>query len=125
MIKLGTELANEHGDGFLAQYIVAQAPDKFVITGMRQLGQIEYLRANTDFTLIAVDAAPAIRFGRAQSDQKLGEADSLDEFIKREQAENSAPNKQRLFECMKLADVTLLNEGSVTDFYLQLDELSL
>lgn len=123
LIKLGNELAREHGDGFLAEYLVANSPKKFVITGMRQLGQIQFLQENTDFILIAVDAKPEIRFVRAQDKLKQGEAVTIEEFIKKEQAENSPPNKQRLFECMKLADHTIKNEKSLDDLYSQLDKI--
>lgn len=123
LIQLGSELAKQQGDGVLAKYLVEKAPEAFIITGMRQLGQIEYLRKHTDFLLVAVDASAVIRFNRAQKDRKLGEANSLEEFIDRELKENQPPNKQRLFECMKLADITIVNEGSIEEFYSKLDEL--
>jgi len=40
LIALGTHLPVEHGDGYLAEYILERMLDRAVITGMRQLGQI-------------------------------------------------------------------------------------
>ncbi len=123
LIALGTKLAAEHGDGYLAEYILERMPEWAIITGMRQLGQIAVLKSSSKLLLISLDADPAIRFERTKNNGKLGEAKTLEEFIAREDAENSAPNAQRLFECMELADHHLLNEGSLKELYTRLDEI--
>lgn len=124
LITLGTKLAVGHGDGYLAEYILEHMPERAVITGMRQLGQIAVLESSSNLTLISLDADSGIRFERAKNNGKLGEAKTLEEFIAREKAENSAPNAQRLFDCMELADYHLLNEGSLNELYAQLDEIT-
>lgn len=121
LIALGTKLASDHHDGYLAEYILERMPERAVITGMRQLGQIEALQAAAKLALLSVDADPSIRFERVQKSKKLGEAATLTEFIERERMENSSPNAQRLFECMKLAQYHVLNEGSLDELYSQLD----
>ena len=123
LIALGTKLAAEKGEGYLAEYIVGYAPDSFIITGMRQLGQISFLKSSTEFKLVSIDAKPEIRFERIKRNSKIGEADSLVDFNAREKAENNPPNIQRLFECMKLADYHIINEGSLDDLYAQFDSL--
>lgn len=123
LIALGSKLAAEHGDGYLAEYILQNMPNKAVITGMRQLGQIAVLRESSALTLIALDADPGIRFDRTLRGGKLGEASSLEEFIARERAENSPPNAQRLFECMEMADYHLTNNGTPEELYRQLDQI--
>lgn len=125
LIALGTKLAAEHGDGYLADYILERMPQEAIITGMRQLGQIETLRAKASLTLISIDADPAIRFERVTQNAKLGEASNLDEFVSKEIRENSAPNAQRLFECMEMAEYRVVNEGSLEDFYSELDKIPL
>lgn len=124
LIALGTRLAHEHGDGYLAESILRRIPNKAIITGLRQLGQIKVLKDSVDLTVISVDADPRIRFERANGSGKLGEANSVEEFVAREMAENSPPNAQRLFECMKLADYHLTNDGSFDDLYGKLDEIA-
>ena len=123
LIALGTQLAAEKGDGYLAQYIVDLVPEKAVITGMRQLGQIVVLKASSKLNLISIDADPQTRFERTQKNGKLGEATTLEEFLFRENAENSAPNAQRVFECMNLADEHVTNNGSLEELYAHLDEI--
>lgn len=123
LILLGTELARKHSDSYLAEQILEQMPEKAVITGMRQLGQIALLRSESSLKLISIDAEPALRFERVKRNGKLGEAATLEEFITREHAENSELNAQRLFECMKLADYHIRNEGSIEEFHAQIDKI--
>ena len=123
LISLGTELAKEHGDGYLAEYITERMKDSAVITGVRQLGQIAFLKSSSKLKLISIDANPEIRFNRTKNNDKLGEADNLNEFLAREQAENSPPNTQRLFDCMKLADFHITNEGTIEELYSAVDEI--
>ena len=121
LVRIGNELASEKGEGYLAEYIIEHAPNRLIITGIRQLGQISYLRSSSDLILISVDATPEIRFDRVKNNSKVIEAKNLAEFIEHEKAENSAPNIQRLFECMKHAEYQIRNEGSIDDLYSQLD----
>lgn len=123
LISLGTKLAEEKGEGYLAECIVEQAPDKLIITGMRQLGQISFLKSSTELTLVSIDASPEVRFKRVRQHSKIREANTLESFIASEVAENSPPNTQRLFQCMQLADYQITNEGSLQDLYVQLDAL--
>lgn len=123
LIALGTRLAEEKGEGYLAEYIVANAPNSMIITGMRQLDQIDFLKSSTHLTLVSIDANPELRFQRVQTNSKVGEANTLEEFIAREIAENSPPNVQRLFECMQHADHHIVNEGSLDEFYTQLNHI--
>lgn len=123
LIALGTRLAKEHGDGYLAEYLLQHSPERFIITGMRQLGQIAVLKTSSKFLLISVDADPQLRFERGELDPKPGEASSIEEFIDRETAENSPPNAQRLFECMAMADYHISNEGSLEELYVKVDSI--
>lgn len=124
LIKLGAELAKKHGEGYLAEILLKDAPAISIITGMRQPGQITYLRTNAELILVAIDASPEIRFERIRKNNKLGEADTLEEFISRELAENSPPNPQRVFECIKQVDYRITNESSLDSFLTKLDILA-
>jgi dephospho-CoA kinase len=43
----------------------------------------------------------------------VGFEEKLEEFIAVEQKENSKdPNKQQLFECLKMADILIMNDGT-------------
>lgn len=124
LVALGTELAAEKGETYLAEYIVSHAKsEEIIITGMRQLAQIKFLESSVDLVLIAVDADPSVRYERTVAAGVVSEAKNIDKFIANERAENSAPNVQRLFECMSLADYRVENNGSLRDFYDEIDRV--
>jgi dephospho-CoA kinase len=121
LIKLGREVATELGSAYLVKVITRKIREAGVIAGMRQLDQLHFLRESCDFTLLAIDAPPIVRFERAKAHDKLGEAKTLAEFMILELEENSPPHVQRLFECMALADATIVNDGTKEDLYRQVD----
>jgi dephospho-CoA kinase len=120
LIELGTTLASQHGDSYLARYLLDRASDVSLIVGMRQLGQVDYLRQNSRLTLIAINASAPIRYKRAMLRGKLGEAKTLEAFKRLEIKENSPPRVQRLFECMRRADYTVVNNGQKIDLFRKL-----
>lgn len=123
LIKIGSDLVKEKGPEYLAELCLKKiSGDIGMITGVRVLEIIEYLRKNTDFILLSIDANPNLRFNRSTERGKSGEARTLEEFVENENRENSSPNVQRLFECMKLADYSIQNEDSLEDLFREVDE---
>lgn len=123
LVELGTTLAHEFGADYFAKLILEKVKSQAVITGMRQIAQIEYFKANSDFVLISIEADPKIRFQRTQSRGKLGEARTYEEFVQNEINENSGDRVQRLFECMKMADHHILNGGSIDELCQKIDSI--
>ena len=127
LIALSNTLVTEYHDGYLAEYILqywAGDAQRCIISGMRHLGQIAYLKQHSNLTLIALDADPLLRFQRADMRGRLGEATTLAAFINDEQIENSPPNNQRLFQCMALADYMIVNDGGLQGLWGKLDEIA-
>ena len=123
LTELGTTVATEEGEVFLARVLLDQIDKIGVISGMRQLQQIAYLRQNANLVLIAVNADPTIRFERVRLRHKPGEAKTLEEFIKKELDENSGHHVQRLFECLKLADYHIENNFDLDSLYCKVDDI--
>ena len=108
LIKIGSDLVQENGAGFLVKLLINKIPENLIIiTGIRITEVINYIRKNYNLTLLNITAEPKIRFQRCILRNKAGEAKTLAEFIENEQKENSAPNAQPLFECIKLSDFTI------------------
>ena len=81
----------------------------------------EELKKLPDFYLIGVDAPVEIRFERSMKRGRIGYEKNLDDFIEIEKRENSLnPEKQQIFECLKNADVVIVNSGSLGDLKLKL-----
>jgi len=123
LVELGSRIAEEKGDDYLVKFLLQTNNVDAIITGMRQLGQIECLKKEVNLTLIAIDADPVIRFERTKTRGKAGEASNVEEFIEWERKENSAPHVQRLFECLKLADYKIENNGTREELYKKIDRI--
>ena len=120
---LGSKLVKENGPEFLPKALIDKtSQDLIIITGIRVPKIIKYLRENHNLILLAITAEPEVRFQRSIVRNKLGEAKTFEEFIKNEKVENSPPNAQRLFECMKLADYTISNDADLETFFRKIDD---
>ena len=124
LIKIGSALVKENGPGFVVKTLADRtSEDLIIITGVRRTEVIEYMHENYNIILLSINAPAAVRFQRCVARNKLGEAKTLTEFIKNEKKENSPPNTERLFECMKLADYTITNDADLETFFQKIDEL--
>ena len=93
-----------------------------IITGLRQLGQLQYLRKNTKSIFVAIETDAKIRYERMKQRGKFGEKETtFEEFCRVEEMEESTV--QRVSDCMKLADFVLENNGTLQEFDKKLDEL--
>ena len=119
LIYVGNKLRKEHGPAVLAKRIVEKiegARGRTIIDSIRNVAEINELRKLPEFILIGVDAPVELRFERAKGRRRIGFEKTLQEFITVEQKENSEdPNKQQLFECLKMADIIINNDGSKED----------
>ena len=130
LIYVGNKLRKEQGPAVLAKRIVEKIvradgrlpQPNIVIDSIRNLAEINELRKLPGFVLIGVDAPVELRFERAKKRERVGFEKSLQEFIAVEQKENSEdPDKQQLFECLKMADKIVTNGGSILDLRKKLD----
>ncbi|MEK7376449.1 MAG: AAA family ATPase [Candidatus Margulisiibacteriota bacterium] len=122
LIYVGNKLRKEQGPAVLAKRIVEKIVRargrvpvrvRVVIDSIRNAAETNELRKLPGFILIGVDAPVEIRFKRAKNRGRVGFEKSLQEFIAVEQKENSEdPNKQQLFECLKMADFKIINDGT-------------
>ena len=120
LIVCGNELREKFGPSVLAERalkkIKKDRSSKAVVDSIRNIFEIEELRKISEFLLIGVDAPVEVRFERSKTRGRTGFETSLDDFVKIELKENSAdPKKQQLFDCLKLADKTINNDGTVDE----------
>ncbi|KKW01560.1 MAG: hypothetical protein UY52_C0007G0021 [Parcubacteria group bacterium GW2011_GWC2_49_9] len=124
LIDFGNRIVKERGSEYLPNALLEQISERGIITGMRQVAQIEYLQKHSNLILVAIDADPEIRFKRAQARGRLGEATTIEEFVRLEKEENSGDRVQRIFECMKMADHSVTNNGTLEELQKALDDLA-
>ena len=116
LICAGNKLRKEQGPAVLAKRVAQKISGRAVIDSIRNIAEINELRKLPGFILIGVDAPVELRFERAKKRGRVGFEQSLQEFIEVEQKENSKdPNKQQLFECLKMADTIIKNDGTTEE----------
>jgi len=143
---MGDELRKKEGDGVLAKRAITlfRRPQgsplqhagghtgpplhpKIIIEGIRNRGEVEYLRTIPGFFLIAVDASPELRFQRVLKRGKPWDPKDWEEFLKvdaRDRGDGgNGGSGQQVRQCMDLADVRIENEGDKSKVYEAVESL--
>jgi len=125
LIAKGNRL-REAGPGVLAEKILKKLePDKnYVIDSIRNPSEIEVLRKQAGFHLLAVRAAAEKRFERMKKRKREGDPETLQKFLEVEAAEASNPeaSKQQVLACLGLADHEIQNDGDLESLYRSVDQ---
>jgi dephospho-CoA kinase len=124
LIRKGNDLRKQGGPDILARLIMEKVRDRAVIDSIRNPKEMEYLKGQAGFILLAVVAPAALRFERVQKRGRNESASTLDAFIKKEAQERSDnPDAQQLDRCLAMADRTIVNDGSLEELHRKLEEL--
>ena len=125
-----TEVANELRAKYSPSYIIEQLyktaesnSGNAIIESIRTPGEVEFLKRQGNFYLIAVDADPQIRYDRITLRASETDHISFETFIANEKREftTSDPNKQNLSLCIQLADIVIQNNGNIVELQQQLE----
>ena len=123
LAKLGTKWATEKGDDHLARLALQKHKGNIIISGPRQLGQIEYLRKNSDLTIVAITAADKTRFARVTTRNSVKEAGNLNDFIKEELANDASDGANQVIRCIDQAHCRVDNSSTLEKMYQKLDKV--
>jgi len=126
LIEGGRELRRMGGAGILAEMLLERlAGSDAVIDSIRTPGEVEALRSREDFVLIEVRAGMEARWKRAQERARAGDALDRETFFAQEQSEAVAKDEagQALDATADLADMILVNDGSIDELNADLEEL--
>lgn len=118
--KLGNEIRENFGAGELPRRLTAiirkNGEKKAIVDSLRSVGEIQELRKEHDFILIAVEAPIELRYERVKKRGRKGDDLSFEEFQKQEQAQMSGKGvKQNLKKCIEMADYRVSNEGNLEE----------
>ncbi len=129
---IGDELRKTEGDGVLAkramEYLTKHnaSHEKIVIEGIRNPGEVAYLRSLPDFYLIAVDATKELRYRRVIERGKPWDPKDWESFEKvdgRDQGDAAHSNGQQVRASMKCADVTIENNTDMKELYSKIEAI--
>lgn len=125
LIKMGNHMREKYGSDILAKLIMKKLKNKAVIDSIRNPREVEYLRKQKNFILLAIDAPVALRYERVKKRGRQESASTLQEFIEKEAEEMSNREKgQQLHNCMKIADFVVVNDGTLEKLHLKLEKFA-
>lgn len=127
-VELANSLRAQHCPSYITDQLYEQAMNQgtsAVIESLRTPGEIESLRKNKQFYLLAVDALPELRYERIVLRKSETDQISFQTFVENEAREMNSedPNKQNLKKCIQMADFLLKNDQTIQDLYQQLDQV--
>lgn len=118
------DLGNELRKKFGGQVLAERALKKFqsystplIINGIRNLDEIKYLRENSDFKLIGVDAPLETRWMRVQARNRDADLLNHDRFViddARDKGFNEPLNGQQVGMCLVHSDFLINNDEEFT-----------
>jgi dephospho-CoA kinase len=125
---VGNSLRKMHGPSYILESLFAQAKaigKNAVLESVRATGELEFLRKQDNFHLLAVDADPKVRYGRAIHRRSALDHVSFEKFIEDEQNEMRSvnPTELNIDECMRRADFKIMNEGSKEELNKKVEEI--
>jgi dephospho-CoA kinase len=123
LIAVGNELRGRFGPDVLARRTMDKVRGPSVIDSIRNPREVEYLRRQEGFVLIAIDAPIEVRFARAKARGRDESAATLEEFRAKEEIEMAGSETgQQLAKCMAMADRRVANDGTLEELRRKVEE---
>jgi len=125
-IGVATALRGFFGEDILARALVNSIKNSehklIVVEGLRKPSEVAAFKELPSFHSVYVSGPAKVRHERTlKRGEKVGETTmSFEEFLK---VERTAPAEYQVPEISKKAEYTIANDGSLEDFYKNLDEL--
>ncbi len=125
---IGDELRKIEGDGVLAQRAIQQLKgkcNKIIIEGIRNPGEVKFLRSIQGFFLIAVDAPKKVRFERVLKRGKPWDPKDWESFLTvdgRDQGDKTNNSGQQVRACMELADMLVANNKDTQKLHDEIEK---
>jgi dephospho-CoA kinase len=123
LIAAGNALRRRHGADILARRVMKKVRGRTVIDSIRNGREVAFLRQQQDFVLVAVEAPVELRYERVRKRGRAESAGTLEEFVAKEKQEMAGGTSgQQIRLCLDLADVTIINDGSLPALHRQIEE---
>jgi dephospho-CoA kinase len=123
---IGNELRGRFGPAVWAQRtldkIRAAGATEAVVDGFRNPHEVAYFRSQSHFYLVAVNAPTEVRLRRLLERRRPGDPTTLDDFLRvdaKDQGVGEAEEGQQVGACLKLADFTISNDGTLEELRKQ------
>ncbi len=119
------DLKKEKGGDYLAREAVARMKsDNIIISAIRAVEEVDYLKKLDNFYLIFIDAPVELRYERIRKRSRIGEKEiAFEEFKRKEDLEMFGQSSQRLDYCREKADFIISNTSSIDQLNIEIDNL--
>lgn len=122
LIQMGNSLRARFGPEILARRVLERVTGPAIIDSIRNPREVDCLREQKGFILLAIDAPAEVRYQRVRARGREESAATLEDFIRKEAEEmTTAERGQQLQTCMKMADSTIINDGTIQDLFQKLE----
>jgi len=127
LINLGNELRSKYGVDYITNILIRKIRESdsknSIADSCRNPGEVERLRREGDFFLLAIDAPPQMRYERGIIGGRIPSNMSFEQFISQEMRENSKdPAGQQLHIVRGMANYLIWNDSEdVTNLYKKID----
>jgi dephospho-CoA kinase len=111
---------------FQNQASIIHSPPSIIIEGIRNTGEIEYLKTLTNFVLIGIKAKREIRYKRLLQRAKPWDPKNWNDFMvvdRRDLGVGQKKSGQQVGKCLAYCDYVLINNKDKTDFQRKVKKL--
>ncbi len=128
MADIGNELRKKNDPGYIIRTLYERAlfsGKNSIVESIRTPGELERLKDEKDFYLIAVDARREIRYERIKKRGSETDHISYERFVLDEERELNSddPYAQNISACVKMADFNVTNNGDIKSMREQVDDI--
>lgn len=132
LIAVGNELRAKEGPGILSKRILKTISSgkksgkqkNLIIDSIRNPAEIQELKKNKSFILIAVDAPIQLRYERIIKRKRVSDFVSFEKFKEQEDVQlRGGAAGQQLLNCMGMADFNITNEGSLDELKSKIEDV--
>lgn len=125
MIALSTWVRHTFGEDLLAKAIAKNVEESennlIIVDGIRRLTDIEYLKRNPNFVLVAIDAKAKIRYERAvKRNENVGDDEkTYEDFL----TDHTKETEATIPEVMLQANFNINNDEGFQELYQQVEQI--
>ncbi|MEK6934324.1 MAG: AAA family ATPase [Nanoarchaeota archaeon] len=134
--NLGNLMREKHGNGYWAKKAIGRINEKenWIIDGIRNTGEVEEIKKLQSSVLIGIDAPEDLRLRRLEKRNKLKDEgreaseDPKDKFgliqiELRDRGFKEPTHGQQVLKCLDQADHKIINDSTLEEFYIKIEEI--
>jgi len=128
MTDLADELRRKHRPGYIVEELYRQAAatgKDSVIESVRNIGEVDYLKHQKNFVLIAVESDIKIRYDRIVRRNSALDHVTFEQFERDNAREMASTDeaKGNIAECIRRSDFRVENDGTIPELRVKIDKI--